>query len=73
VVFASGDASNRQDLVQVRDGILVTHGRVDVLVNAAGVNSATAFLDISDEEMERMSPSTSWAWFGPARYLAGIS
>jgi NAD(P)-dependent dehydrogenase (short-subunit alcohol dehydrogenase family) len=54
VVFASGDASNRQDLVQIRDGILATHGRVDVLVNAAGVNSATAFLDISDEEMERI-------------------
>jgi NAD(P)-dependent dehydrogenase (short-subunit alcohol dehydrogenase family) len=54
VVFAPGDASSRQDLVAIRDGILGTHGRVDVLVNAAGLNSATPFLEISDEEMERI-------------------
>ena len=30
------------------------HGRIDVLVNGAGVNSATPFLDIDDDELERV-------------------
>jgi len=35
------------------------HGRVDVLINAAGTTSTTPFLDISDEKWSESSPSTS--------------
>ena len=34
--------------------VLASHGRIDVLINGAGVNSATPFLEISDEEIERI-------------------
>jgi NAD(P)-dependent dehydrogenase (short-subunit alcohol dehydrogenase family) len=34
--------------------VLASHGRIDVLVNGAGLNSATPFMEISDEEMERV-------------------
>ena len=34
--------------------VLASHGRIDVLVNGAGANSATPFLDIDDDEMERL-------------------
>jgi NAD(P)-dependent dehydrogenase (short-subunit alcohol dehydrogenase family) len=34
--------------------VLASHGRIDVLVNGAGLNSATPFLEIGDEELERV-------------------
>jgi NAD(P)-dependent dehydrogenase (short-subunit alcohol dehydrogenase family) len=30
------------------------HGKIDILVNGAGVNSPTPFLDITDEELDRI-------------------
>ncbi len=48
------DATDRAALVDLVDRVLGEHGRVDVLVNAAGVNSATPFLDIDDDELERV-------------------
>ena len=35
-------------------GFSRSHGRIDVLVNGVGANSATPFLEISDEELERL-------------------
>jgi NAD(P)-dependent dehydrogenase (short-subunit alcohol dehydrogenase family) len=34
--------------------LLAKHGRVDILVNGAGVNSPTPFLDIPEEEFDRI-------------------
>ncbi|MBX3444346.1 MAG: SDR family oxidoreductase [Planctomyces sp.] len=52
--FRSLDATRREDH-QALIGELRREGRrCDILVNAAGVNSATPFLDISDEEWERI-------------------
>jgi NAD(P)-dependent dehydrogenase (short-subunit alcohol dehydrogenase family) len=34
--------------------VVTEHGRVDALVNCAGVNSSTPYLDISDEEFRRI-------------------
>jgi lactoylglutathione lyase len=44
--FISCEATNKAELVKLRDGILAKHGKVDVLVNGAGVNSPTPFLEI---------------------------
>ena len=52
--FEPCDASNRSELRDLADRVLASHGHVDVLVNGAGVNSATPFLDISDEELDRV-------------------
>jgi NAD(P)-dependent dehydrogenase (short-subunit alcohol dehydrogenase family) len=54
VVFASCDASDRQELQALRENVLRSHGRVDVLVNGAAINSATPFLAITDEELAQI-------------------
>lgn len=52
VVFEQCDVSDRGHLRALVDRIIESHDRIDVLVNGAGVNSATPFLDIADDEIE---------------------
>lgn len=52
VVFEPCDVVRRAELRNLVERLVTSHGRIDVLVNGAGTNSATPFLDISDEEME---------------------
>ena len=54
IAFEPCDATDRGELRNLVARVLASHGRIDVLVNGAGVNSATPFLEISDEEMERI-------------------
>jgi len=54
VVFEPCDTSSRAQLRALVERVLDTHGRVDVLVNGAGVNSTTPYLEIDDAEMERI-------------------
>lgn len=54
VTFARADASDRTQLQDLVQTVVETHGAIDVLVNGAGVNSPTPFLDIDDEELERI-------------------
>ena len=47
----------RTDRAQLRAlvrSVVESHGAIDVLVNGAGVNSPTPFLDIDDDELERI-------------------
>jgi NAD(P)-dependent dehydrogenase (short-subunit alcohol dehydrogenase family) len=48
----SVDVASREALVQARDRILASFGRVDILINSAGRIKRTPALDISDEEWE---------------------
>jgi NAD(P)-dependent dehydrogenase (short-subunit alcohol dehydrogenase family) len=48
------DATSKADLSAALDAVIERFGRVDVLVNAAGVNSATPFFEISEEEWHRI-------------------
>ena len=48
------DATRKADLEALRDAVLERFGRVDILINAAGVNSATPFFDITEEEWHRI-------------------
>ena len=48
------DASNKQDLERALQTTLDNFGRVDILVNAAGINSGTPFFDITEEEWHRV-------------------
>jgi NAD(P)-dependent dehydrogenase (short-subunit alcohol dehydrogenase family) len=48
------DATDRGELRSLVERVVASHGRVDVLVNAAGVNSATPFLDVDDAELHRI-------------------
>lgn len=52
--FLSAEATSRADLEKVRDEVLGKTGRIDIVINGAGVNSPTPFFDISEEEYERI-------------------
>jgi NAD(P)-dependent dehydrogenase (short-subunit alcohol dehydrogenase family) len=48
------DTTSKADLQRTLDAVLKRFGRVDILMNAAGVNSATPFFDIGEEEWHRI-------------------
>ena len=54
LTFEPCEVTSRDQLHDLVARVLASHGRIDVLVNGAGLNSATPFLEISDEELERM-------------------
>ena len=52
--FQPAEATSKSELEALRDEVLKRSGRIDIVVNGAGVNSATPFLEISEEEFERV-------------------
>jgi NAD(P)-dependent dehydrogenase (short-subunit alcohol dehydrogenase family) len=52
--FHAAEAGSRRELEGLRDAVLARSGRIDIVVNGAGVNSATPFLEISEEEFDRI-------------------
>ncbi len=52
--FLSSEASDKTQLQQLLDNVLTRSGKVDIVVNGAGVNSPTPYLEIAEEEFERI-------------------
>jgi NAD(P)-dependent dehydrogenase (short-subunit alcohol dehydrogenase family) len=52
--FAQVDAADRDSVTALLATALDQHGRVDALVNCAGVNSSTPYFEISDEDFARV-------------------
>jgi NAD(P)-dependent dehydrogenase (short-subunit alcohol dehydrogenase family) len=52
--FVAADAAKRADLQLLLDQVQERSGGCQILVNGAGVNSATPFLEISEEEYNRI-------------------
>lgn len=48
------DATSKEDLLYCRQQILERHGKVDVLLNGAGINAPTPFFEIAPEEIDRI-------------------
>ncbi len=48
------DVTAKNGLLRCRDEVVSRHGRVDVLLNAAGVNAPTPFVEISGDEIQRV-------------------
>ncbi|MBI4875330.1 MAG: SDR family oxidoreductase [Acidobacteria bacterium] len=48
------DASKKADLQAALDRILAELGRIDILINAAGINSGTPFFEIGEDEFQRI-------------------
>jgi len=48
------DATSKADLQHALEAILAKFGHVDILINAAGINSATPFFEITEEEWHRI-------------------
>lgn len=51
-IALGADATNKHDLRRVLEVVLAEFGHVDILVNAAGINSGTPFFDIQEEEWQ---------------------
>ena len=52
--FIPVDVTSRASIVELRDKVLASRKRVDILVNCAGVNSAVPFAEISDDDWNRV-------------------
>jgi NAD(P)-dependent dehydrogenase (short-subunit alcohol dehydrogenase family) len=52
--FHAAEATSRAAIEGLLTAVLQRSGRVDVVVNGAGINSATPFFDITDEEFDRI-------------------
>jgi len=52
--FVPAEASEKAALEQLLKTVLARSGRVDIVVNGAGVNSATPFLEIPEDEFDRI-------------------
>ena len=53
-IVSMADATRRQELEQLLQSTLDQFGRVDILLNAAGINSGTPFFEITEEEWQRI-------------------
>ena len=52
--FAAVDVTSRESFEKLRDGAQAGHGRIDILVNCAGVNSAVPYEEIGDDDWQRV-------------------
>jgi len=48
------DATSKADIQRSLDDIVAKWGRIDTLINAPGINSATPFFDIAEDEYDRI-------------------
>jgi NAD(P)-dependent dehydrogenase (short-subunit alcohol dehydrogenase family) len=59
--FIEVDAGSRDSMQSLLENAVQQHGRVDALVNCAGVNSPTPYFDIPDEEFHRIIKTNLFA------------
>ena len=52
--FVAADVASRHGVEHLLRDVLAQFGRCDVLINGAGVNSATPFFDIDEDEFDRI-------------------
>ncbi len=55
--FAVVDAMEKHSIQMLCDKVLADHGRVDAVINGAGVNSATPYFEIEEDEFDRVVKS----------------
>jgi NAD(P)-dependent dehydrogenase (short-subunit alcohol dehydrogenase family) len=48
------DASKKEDLSRGADQITLEYGEINIMINAPGINSATPFLEITEDEWEKI-------------------
>jgi NAD(P)-dependent dehydrogenase (short-subunit alcohol dehydrogenase family) len=75
--FHEVDVTSKDSVAKLRDEAVGAHGKVDILVNCAGVNSATPYEDIRDEDWDRVLDTnlkaTHWGCQLFAPQMAGQS
>jgi NAD(P)-dependent dehydrogenase (short-subunit alcohol dehydrogenase family) len=55
--FTAVDVCERTSIEALLPAAIQSHGRVDILINCAGVNSASPYLDVQDNDFERVLDS----------------
>ena len=68
--FSAVDVASRESLGELRDGVVKDHSRVDILVNCAGVNSATPFEKIDEADWRRVLDTNLKATFEACQLFA---
>ncbi|MDX1680704.1 MAG: SDR family oxidoreductase [Akkermansiaceae bacterium] len=61
--FVPVDVTSRESLQNMLDKTLEKSGQVDILINGAGTNSATPFLDVPEDEFQRILDTNMSAVF----------
>jgi NAD(P)-dependent dehydrogenase (short-subunit alcohol dehydrogenase family) len=61
------DLSDLQAIPKLVNDIIEKHGRIDVLVNNAGINMKKAFTEVSDEDFQRIIQTNVTAVFSLSR------
>lgn len=61
--FAPVDVTSRESLQQLLESSLASYGNVDILINGAGVNSPSPFLDVTEDEFQRIIDTNLTAVF----------
>lgn len=54
VIIYKADVTNREEVDKMVDYVIGTFGKVDVLVNNAGISEYKLFIDVDQEEMQKM-------------------
>lgn len=52
--FEKCDVADSAALQDLCERVVAAHGRIDILINGAGINAATPFLDIPGDELDRI-------------------
>ena len=61
--FVAADVSSRPSLEQLLASVTEKSGKCDILVNGAGINSATPFLEVEEDEFDRIFATNAKAVF----------
>jgi NAD(P)-dependent dehydrogenase (short-subunit alcohol dehydrogenase family) len=52
--FHAAEATSKEELKALLDAVVAGSGRADIVINGAGANSPTPFLEIAEEEFDRI-------------------
>ncbi len=55
--FGEVDVTSRESIAALLESTVKSHGRVEILINGAGVNSASSYFDVTDEDWDRVIDS----------------
>lgn len=74
-VYVPVDVTRRESIEELLGSTLAALGRVDMLINGAGVNSASAYFDVKDDDWDRVIDSNlkavHWGCQIFGRHMAG--
>jgi NAD(P)-dependent dehydrogenase (short-subunit alcohol dehydrogenase family) len=70
--FLPVDVTARESIRGLLNATVNRHGRVDILVNCAGVNSAVPYEEVADEDWHRVIDTNLWATHAGCQLFAPV-